>query len=761
MDSVEKILKEHFGLEATSSKRLNGYDSLNYRIEAGGKRYVFKKYEDVEGLQSVIMAESKVLMALSQKSPHQFPTPIKTKVGELLLVVDTSASKVLYRLLSYVEGTFLAEATHTVDLSYSFGHFLATMNSKTSSIQDDAIKARIIHWDLQHLLLNAPYLQSIQDQSKKKLVDYFFLQYKEKVLPVQHHLRKCTIHNDANDWNVLVEGEIVSGIIDFGDMVFAPLINELAVGMTYVLMEKSDPVEYGTHMIRGYANSLKLLEEEVDLLYYLIAARLCMSVCNSAYSRQQDPENAYISISEKGAWELLEKWITINPLHASNEFRKAAGLPSVISDTIASDISKRNNHVSKSLSLMYHEPIKMTGSAFQYMYDALGNTYLDTYNNIPHVGHCHPRVVQAGQAQMSQLNTNTRYLYDELNDYATLLLSKFPSGLNKVFFLNSGSAASDLAIRLAMIHTGNEAIMVMEHGYHGNTRLSIDISHYKFGGKGGQGQVDYVLKAPLPDTYKGPFHKNDGTAGAAYAQEAEKLLNNSPLPVAAFIAEPVVGCGGQVPLAKGYLKKIYPMIKSQEGVCISDEVQTGFGRLGSHFWGFEMHDVVPDIVVIGKPIANGHPMAAVVTTDEIAHSFENGMEFFSSFGGNPVSCAIGAEVLKVIEDEELQKNAFDVGNHLIAGFEKLQREFPQIGDIRGSGLFLGVELVSDINTKTPNRSLAAYIKNTLKEKRILISTDGPDDNVLKIKPPLCFTMHNADQLLLTIEQALSAYLESE
>jgi 4-aminobutyrate aminotransferase-like enzyme len=399
----------------------------------------------------------------------------------------------------------------------------------------------------------------------------------------------------------------------------------------------------------------------------------------------------------------------------------------------------------------------MSGATFQYMYDSYGNTFLDAYNNIPHVGHQHPRVVEAGQRQMAKLNTNTRYLYDQLAAYAEKLLSKFPVPLNKVFFVNSGSAASDLAIRMAQTFSGKQNIAVMEHGYHGHTRLGVDISHYKFGGKGGGGQKEFIYKAALTDTFRGEF--KDKNAGKKYASQFSNSLKIAEGQIAAFIAEPIVGCGGQVPLAPGYLKEVYPMIRKQGGVCISDEVQTGFGRIGTHFWGFEAQEVVPDIVVLGKPMGNGHPIGAVVTTDEIAEAFDNGMEFFSSFGGNPVSCAIGMAVLDVLEEEKLQQNASETGSYFMKLLMNLQKEFQVVGDVRGSGLFLGVEFVNDPVTLEPNTELAQIVKNKLRDSFILVSTDGPYDNVIKMKPPMCFNNDNALDVCATLKEVLDSYKE--
>jgi len=298
--------------------------------------------------------------------------------------------------------------------------------------------------------------------------------------------------------------------------------------------------------------------------------------------------------------------------------------------------------------------------------------------------------------------------------------------------------------------------MVIEHGYHGHTQAAIEVSDYKFSNPKGPGKKEYILVAPIPDTYRGKYTNDNGSAGKSYAEEAVKLIENSDTPIAAFISEPIVGCGGQVPLAKGYLKQLYPAIRKQGGVCIVDEVQTGFGRVGDHFWGYEAQDVVPDMVILGKPMANGHPMGAVVCTSEISASFEKGVEFHSSFGGNPVSCSIALSVLEIIEEENLQENAKIVGDHYKSLFNELLKKYPCIGDVRGSGLFLGVEIVKD-NSFESDTELAHHIKNELRNRHILINTDGPRDSVLKTKPPLRFSKKDAFETVEQIDKILKTH----
>lgn len=389
----------------------------------------------------------------------------------------------------------------------------------------------------------------------------------------------------------------------------------------------------------------------------------------------------------------------------------------------------------------------------QYLYDEEGRVYLDGVNNVCHVGHCHPHVVKAGQQQMALLNTNTRYLHEHLVRYAQRLCATLPEPLSVCFFVCSGSEANELALRLARTHTGRQDIIVVDAAYHGNTTELINMSPYKHEGAGGTGAPAYVHKAPLADAYRGPYKRSDPGAGAKYARSIEEITQRHQ--VAALLCEALPGCGGQIVFPENYLKAAYRAVRSAGGVCIADEVQIGFGRVGTHFWGFESQGVVPDIVTMGKPIGNGHPLGAVMTTPEIAASFHNGMEYFNTFGGNPVSCAIGMAVLDVIEQEQLQEHALAVGSHLSNSLSALMEQYALLGDVRGSGLFLGVECVLDRATLTPAPAQAAYIVDRLKEHGILLSTDGPFHTVLKIKPPLSFSRADADVLVTTLEKVLA------
>ncbi|GAA3551593.1 hypothetical protein GCM10022222_38940 [Amycolatopsis ultiminotia] len=432
-----------------------------------------------------------------------------------------------------------------------------------------------------------------------------------------------------------------------------------------------------------------------------------------------------------------------------------------MSDRLDDLLTRRAAHTSPTLSILYgKDPIHVVRGSGQYLYDADGREYLDCMNNVPHVGHSHPKVTEAASKQLALVNTNTRFVYEGLVDYAEQLASTLPAGLEVCYFVNSGSEANELALRLARAHTKRRGAVVLDGAYHGNTTTLIEHSPYKFDGRGGGGRPGYVQVAPTPDPYRGK-HRGPGS-GESYGREvagAFERASASAHPPALLLAESLLGTAGQIEPPAGFLASAYQAARAAGAVVIADEVQIGFGRVGTHFWAFDAQGVVPDIVTLGKPIGNGYPLGAVVTTAEIAASFHNGMEYFNTFGGAPVSCAVGLAVLDVLEREGLQAGALEVGQYLRAAFLNLGKSRPVIGDVRGSGLFLGVELVLDRDSPEPATRLTADLIRYLREHAILASSDGPDNNVLKIKPPLPFSRGDADRLIESVDTFLGLQAE--
>jgi 4-aminobutyrate aminotransferase-like enzyme len=417
-------------------------------------------------------------------------------------------------------------------------------------------------------------------------------------------------------------------------------------------------------------------------------------------------------------------------------------------------LHRRQEKLIRNLSISYAAPLKIVRGEGVYLYDDRGRGYLDCYNNVAQLGHANPEIVEVQAKQAAKLNTNTRYLHDNIIAYAEALTATLPSHLTVAAFVCSGSEANDLALRMARAYTGRRGVVALDWAYHGHLSSLIEVSPYKYKRKGGAGRPAMTAEAALPDTYRAPDDWPKDEIGRRYAETvatAAARLAADGYPPAAFMAESLPSSAGQIVLPPGYLPAAYRYARDAGAVVIADEVQIGFGRVGDSMWGFEGEGAMPDIVTMGKPIGNGHPMAALVTTREIADRFNNGMEYFNTFGGNPVSCAIGLKVLEILQRDRLLENARNLGADLLARMTGLKDKHDIIGDARGRGLMLGIELVEDRRTKQPATEAAARMVDFCRREGILLGTDGPHDNVIKMRPGMIFTRENADFLMQVLE----------
>ncbi len=1010
-----ELARSLYGVSGTL-RALPSERDQNFRLTAGSGEVFVLKISGAGEQRSILELQHAALDHLDGRfNGVVWPRVCRTMEDKAISQIDgRDGLRHLVRMLTYIEGRPLCDTRpHGPGLLRDLGAFLGRLTGALADFSHAERQPDLI-WNMD----NGPdvvrrYADLIPDAERRRLVMRFCEAYEGIVVPHLPSLPRQVIHNDANDQNILVRRACpddpassemeVAGLIDFGDMVHSCALFEPAVAAAYVMLGKSEPLAAAAHVVAGYHGEQPLSDLQLSLLYHCAVMRLCMSVAISAHQQVAEPENTYLSVSEKNAWDLLEKLKGVSPSFAEYMFRDACGLPpcpqtpgveaylaskrgscvavmgpgvdlstalvfdlsvsspdrallggSIDVDELTKDIfrrmesagadagigrynearqvytagqfaldcdemperrtihlgmdvflpagspvfaplegkvhSFRNNtqpldygpciilehtaddaddtasaslayytlyghlsvesltglyegkpiekgerfaslgdstvnggwpphlhfqivtdmlgnkgdfpgvggprqrnvwlslspdpnvilgvpsgafppdqrtkheiqsvrrqRIGRSLSVSYRRPLKIVRGHMQYLYDEEGRAFLDAVNNVPHVGHSHPRVVAASNRQMAVLNTNTRYLHDNLVEYAERLCAKLPDPLSVCFFVNSGSEANDLALRLSRSYTRQRGLVILDGAYHGNLTSLIDISPYKFDGPGGEGAPPHVHKVPLPDPYRGPYKGYSTETGGRYAAhvgEVIRSLEQRGRGIGAFIAESLPGCGGQIVLPDGYFNEAFRHVREAGGVCIADEVQVGFGRVGTHFWGFETQDAVPDIVTLGKPIGNGHPLGAVVTTPEIAGAFDNGMEYFNTFGGNPVSCAIGLAVLDIIEEEGLQANALDVGGYLLEGLGALALDHPVIGDVRGMGLYVGVELALNRETLEPGGRQASYIANRMRDHGVLISTDGPLHNVLKIKPPLVFTRENADYLLHCLGKVL-------
>jgi 4-aminobutyrate aminotransferase-like enzyme len=530
-----------------------------------------------------------------------------------------------------------------------------------------------------------------------------------------------------------------------------------------------DTIAAAAEITAGYHAVTALEDEELRLIFDLAATRCAMEVAIANWRVRDHPENTdYIMAGNEGAGKQLEHMRELGAERMYAALRRACATPVSVEhsdfartpankDDLQSLIERRKKRLGPELELSYNNPVHVVRGEGVWLIDDSGRSLLDAYNNVPSVGHCHPTVVQALARQAATLNTNTRYLYKSVIEYADRLTATMPGDLSVCMFVCSGSEANDLAWRLAKAHTGNSGGIVMEDAYHGTTDAVYELSPADYGIDKGRTLAEYIATVPAPDGYRGKFRSDDPHYAKHYAaciDDAVAALASRDIAPAAFYLDLVLCSNGIMIPPAGYLSTVFDKVRAAGGICVADEVQSGFARSGDHLWGFEAHDVIPDIVTLGKPIGNGLSMAAVVTTPEIVASLNEETDFFSTTGGNPVACAVGLAVLDVLQQEGLQENAARVGAKLRSQIEKLAETHALIGDVRGSGLFIGVELVRDRTTLEPAAKETAAVVNRMRDLGVLVGREGPLGNVIKIRPPLVFDENHAQQLTDTLDQAL-------
>ncbi len=992
------LLRTHFGVEGELAPLPSERDQ-NFRVETADWRGLTFKIMNAAEPLSAIEFQTALLRHLEAADPElAVPRIVPARNGDDYVLIDGTDGKHAVRLVTYLPGHPLAEAAKTPQILDSLGGFLGRLDRALASFGHPGAH-RSFDWEIRTTPLSRERLHAITDPAQRRLVETALDAYDSRVAPILKHLRSGVIHNDANDWNVLVSEGQVNGLIDFGDAVHSPIIAELAVACTYAMLDEASPIMAASRIVSSYHAEYPLRDEEFAVILDLIMARLAISVTMSAARRAGAAEDPYLFVSEKPAWDLLRKlagidhriaagilrqacgleaapgarrireWLSANrrdlaplmdphparqakfvlnlgspdePLAAASAAQDNAGADRAYADlvekhgftlglgpwgekriiytapffesvlvegkrrnvhlgldifapagtkmftpiaakvvaatinpepqdygglillehepepglrfwtlwghldhasvrerhigerleagafvarlgdyaenggwvphvhlqlsTVPYDdvsiipgvgeeafvevwedlfpraydfaglppeafersgrtrdelIEKRRERLGRNVSMSYSAPLKMVRGEGVWLIDDSGRAYLDCYNNVAHLGHCHPRVVQAIARQAALLNTNTRYLHDNIIDYTERLARTLPKELDTFFVVCTGSEANDLALRVARTFTGRTDMLVLDWAYHGHTQSLIDISPYKYKRKGGRGRPAFTHELPVPEAYRAPVAGTPDEIGRYYADEARRIISDLALSgraPAAFIAETIPSVAGQIFLPPGYLKGVYEAVRAAGGLVIADEVQVGFGRVGNSMWAFEEHGVVPDIVTMGKPIGNGHPLAVVAVRREVAQAFANGMEYFNTFGGNPVSCAAGLAVLDVLEQENLLHNASEQGSYLLNGMARLKEKYPAVGDVRGRGLFFGIEMVRDRTTKEHAGDVASRIVNRAKELGVLMGTDGPYDNVIKLRPPMIFRREHADMLLEALDRAMGDVL---
>lgn len=759
---IEAFLRDGYGFDVASLRELGGFFDQNIMVTLVSGDCYLVKIHDANERRDVVEAQNQALLILQGALANvSVQRPIAGLDGEMIGSIDANGRSFSVRVLSYLPGELLGSlGLPSVKQAQTMGETLASMDIALDDFSHSGTVRPTLVWNLENARLSLGAESLIKDVSLRRLIHYFFLQFDTEVDPLLPSLRRQVVHNDGhrNSFLVAETSHQISGIIDFGDLVHAPVICHVAIALADIMLGQETPLESACALLKGYHSINALRESEIDLLYWLIAIRWCVYLLNSAQQSHDYPENDHAQSKSESISEALHWWVSKNPTQITNTFRSALGYTKVglNSEGVAAELEKRAAYFPASLYTHYNQALYLNRGALQYLHDVRGESYLDCVNNVCQLGHCHPHVVRAIQRQSARLNTNSRYGYDVMTQYAEKLTATMPAPLSVCFFVNSGSEANDLALRLARTYTGNRCTLVLDKAYHGNSTACTDISPQRVDRPGKPGLPDHVRKIEVPDRYRGMYTGSD--ADVRYAELAQKQVASwaeQGDTISAFIAESLVGTGGQFVLPNGYLNAVYQAVRSRGGLCIADEVQVGFGRTGNQMWCFESQGVVPDIVTLGKPIGNGHPMAAVVTTPEIAASFDGGVTYFNTFGGNPVSCAAGMAVLETLESEDLLANVVTQSGILFAELRRLQEKYMCIGDVRGLGLYIGVELVSDRALKTPDVPLVKAVIEAMKQRGILLNANGYDNNVIKIKPPIIVTERDIFHLINTFDEVLS------
>ena len=766
---AEAIALRAFGIQATAHPLASERDQ-NFHLRAkDGSEWVLKIANPAEN-PALLDMQTQALLHIAQVDPSlPIPRVKATPDGAPLHEIDgPDGRRFIVRVLSFLPGQLLDDAALHPALLRDVGAMAARLARALRGFFHPAARHELL-WDL----TQAPSLRTrthhIEEQGRRDVVEETLDYFDAEVLPQLKMLRAQLIHNDVSELNTLVDGNRVTGVLDFGDLIHAPLVCDLAVPIAELSRRHPDPVAVAAEITAGYHAVTALEDDELRLIFDLASARCAMEVAIANWRVRDHPENTdYIMAGNEGAGKQLDRMREIGAEHMCAALRRACATPVSIDasdftrtpsneDNLQSLIERRRQLLGPELELSYDNPVHVVRGEGVWLIDDTGRSLLDAYNNVPSVGHCHPAVVQALARQAATLNTNTRYLYKSVIEYADRLTATMPGDLSVCMFVCSGSEANDLAWRLAKAHTGNSGGIVMEDAYHGTTDAVYELSPADYGIDKGRTLAEYVVTVPAPDGYRGRFRRDDPRFADRYAaciDDAVASLATRGFAPAAFYLDLVLCSNGIMIPPAGYLSTAFKKVRAAGGLCVADEVQSGFGRTGDHLWGFEAHDVVPDIVTLGKPIGNGLSMAAVVTTPAIVASLMKETDFFSTTGGNPVACAVGLAVLDVLEQEGLQERAARVGAKLRSQIEKLAEQHPLIGEVRGAGLFIGVEFVRDHSTLEPAAKETAAVVNRMRDLGVLVGIEGPFGNVLKIRPPLVFDENHALQLTDTLDRAL-------
>jgi len=774
---AERIARDLYGL-AVSVSALPGERDCNFRLRtaealgaavpgatAGTREFVLKVGlgVDAEGCDCLVsvldhLAEQDSTLAV----PRLFPT----QRGEAIGRVERDGVDYTTCLVSFLPGTLFAESNPGTGLLRNMGAALARLDRALQGFFHPSLNRRLA-WDVRRLPELAEFSSYIESAASRAAVERVSAAFRA-CLPRLRGLRSQAIHGDCHASNLLVDGESVCGILDFGDMIHAPLIFEPAVAMSELLTEAVVPVRSTAAVLEGYALGQTLQAEDIEVLFDIVTARHAVTLLVHAWRRRHDPEGArMLERAAANSARLLEELLNADARALTRAWHAAArttmpaapagaahaAATAAAPATPAAQLARRHRLMGAGAELFYEKPLHLVRGAGVWLYDAQGRAYLDVYNNVPHVGHAHPRVVAAIQRQTAVLATHTRYLHDHILDYADQLTARLPAHLNACIFVNSGSEANDVAWRMAQMATGNRGALVMQQAYHGITEAAAALT--LSAGKAGDPRVAAI--APPPPGLRA-LDASGAAELSATVQDVDRAvaaLAEQGLAPAAFFIDTAITSSGIFDPPAAWAAAVTGRARAAGSLVVADEVQYGLGRSGSHFWGFERRGLEPDIVTLGKPVGNGYPMGVVVASRALIEAFQAKFGFFSTFGGNAVAAAAGLAVLAVLDQEALMTNAAATGEYLRAQLKSVAARHECLGEVRGSGLLLGLDVLG--RDGAPSKARNRQIVNALASQYgVLIGYEGPHANILKLRPPLPFGREHADLLIQAIDAAAAA-----
>ncbi|HMS95984.1 MAG TPA: aminotransferase class III-fold pyridoxal phosphate-dependent enzyme [Tabrizicola sp.] len=756
LSTVENLARQEFGLTGKLAELYSERD-LNFRVSGGAEGDFVLKISNALEEPALVEAQVRALQFLARTAPD-LPLPrVRMGTGGAPIVTlsgKDGASHASFAL-SWLPGTIASDAGLGMDAFRDIGRMIARVEEGMRGFFHPALGGRGLLWDVRELPQLAGKTRYLGGH--QAWADRFIARFAAQTLPRLERLQAQVIHGDIHGHNLVMGPDrAISGVIDFGDMFHGPRILNLTNALADFLHDGPDTLAIWSALVEGYAGQRRIEPEEVELLFDLTVARLLVTLLITATRAEEAGDQGdYIRDAGFGSTEGLEAVLAFDPAKVTARLAGAAGLSAPVSgQTVAQMMARRGKVMGARPYVFYDPPLHLVRGEGVWLYDVEGRRFMDLYNNVPIVGHCNPRVADAIAGQTRILNTNTRYLGEQLLDYAERLGALTGGALTACAFVNSGSEANDIAWRMARAWTGNRGAITQEFAYHGITEAIDALSPSALRAARMPEHVRTILG---PDGYRGPFKHGAPDLARRYAMDADRAIRSlaeAGMKPAAVITDSAFLTNGVLEPMPGYVAEVFDRVRAAGGLCIADEVQSGFGRMGDHFWGYQHHGVTPDFVTIGKPAGNGHPIGVVLTRPEILDHFLEQTAFFSTFGGNNVSCAAGLAVLDEIRDRGLVANARDTGARFKTGLLRLKERFAVIGDVRGMGLVFGMELVSNRQSLAPAQGQTDRLLGLMRDEGILAGSEGVHGNIVKMRPPLVFSAADCDFALSALERAL-------